>query len=107
MLSQHRDRAHAVAIGPGPASQSYLVIEKIIAACKGTGAEAVHPGYGFLSERADFARALSAAGIVFIGPRPEAIAAMNGVAARAIVAEIQEQRGIGEDNDDIIFHWPR
>jgi propionyl-CoA carboxylase alpha chain len=67
----------AVLIGPPPASDSYLVIEKIIAACKKTGAEAVHPGYGFLSEREAFARELTKAGVVFIGPRPEAIAAMG------------------------------
>ena len=67
----------AVAIGPPPAAQSYLVAEKIIAACKETGAEAVHPGFGFLSERADFARACAAAGIVFIGPNPHAIDAMG------------------------------
>src|SRR5215218_6443479 len=58
----------AVSIGPPPAAESYLVIEKIVEACKKTGAEAVHPGYGFLSEREAFPRALEAAGIVFIGP---------------------------------------
>ena len=67
----------AVAIGPPPAAQSYLVAEKIIEACHETGAEAVHPGFGFLSERADFARACAAAGIVFIGPNPHAIDAMG------------------------------
>ncbi len=67
----------AVPIGPPAASESYLVIEKIIAACKQTGAEAVHPGYGFLSEREAFAHALKAAGITFIGPNPHAIAAMG------------------------------
>jgi propionyl-CoA carboxylase alpha chain len=67
----------AVAIGPAPASQSYLVIEKIVDACKATGAEAVHPGYGFLSEREAFAKALAAAGIVFVGPNAGAIAAMG------------------------------
>jgi propionyl-CoA carboxylase alpha chain len=67
----------AVLIGPPPAAQSYLVIDKIIAACKSTGAQAVHPGYGFLSERAAFATALAEAGIVFIGPNPKAIAAMG------------------------------
>lgn len=67
----------AVNIGPAQASQSYLVIDKIIAACKATGAEAVHPGYGFLSERAAFAEALKANGIVFIGPNVHAIEAMG------------------------------
>jgi propionyl-CoA carboxylase alpha chain len=67
----------SVHIGPAPASESYLVAEKIIAACKQTGAEAVHPGYGFLSERASFCEALEAEGIVFIGPKPKAIRAMG------------------------------
>ena len=67
----------AVHIGPSPAAQSYLLPEKIIAACKQTGAEAVHPGYGFLSERASFVEALEAEGIAFIGPPPNAIAAMG------------------------------
>jgi propionyl-CoA carboxylase alpha chain len=67
----------AVAIGPAAAVQSYLVIEKIVDACKRTGAEAVHPGYGFLSEREAFPIALQKAGVVFIGPNPKAIAAMG------------------------------
>ena len=67
----------AVHIGPAPAAESYLVAERIIAACKETGAEAVHPGYGFLSERAGFCEALEAEGIVFIGPKPRAIRAMG------------------------------
>src|SRR5512139_2301163 len=67
----------AIAIGPPPAAESYLVIEKIVAACKQSGAEAVHPGYGFLSEREAFPKALQDAGIVFIGPNPRAIAAMG------------------------------
>ena len=67
----------AVHIGPSPAAESYLVADKIIAACKQTGAEAVHPGYGFLSERASFAEALAAEGIAFIGPPVGAITAMG------------------------------
>ncbi len=67
----------AVHIGPPPAAESYLIADKIIAACKETGAEAVHPGYGFLSERESFCAALKKAGIIFIGPNPKAIAAMG------------------------------
>ncbi len=67
----------AVHIGPSPASESYLIADKIIAACKATGAEAVHPGYGFLSERTSFAEALAKEGIAFVGPPVKAIAAMG------------------------------
>ena len=67
----------AVAIGPSPAAESYLIADRIIAACKQTGAEAVHPGYGFLSERTSFAQALADNGIAFIGPPINAIAAMG------------------------------
>ncbi|MED5545869.1 MAG: acetyl/propionyl/methylcrotonyl-CoA carboxylase subunit alpha [Pseudomonadota bacterium] len=67
----------AVHIGPSPAAESYLIADKIIAACKQTGAEAVHPGYGFLSERTSFAEALAKENIAFIGPPPGAIAAMG------------------------------
>src|SRR5262249_24272557 len=76
----YRDALHvemadtAVAIGPPSPSESYLVIDKIVAACKATGAEAVHPGYGFLSEREAFPNALKKAGVVFIGPNARAIA---------------------------------
>jgi propionyl-CoA carboxylase alpha chain len=66
-----------VFIGPAPANQSYLVAEKIFAACEATGAEAIHPGFGFLSENADFADACAKRGIVFIGPNPHAIRAMG------------------------------
>src|SRR3981081_130076 len=65
----------AVLIGPPAAAESYLVMERIVEACRTTGAEAVHPGYGFLSEREAFPRALAEAGIVFIGPNVGAIAA--------------------------------
>jgi len=67
----------SVHIGPAPASESYLMIDKIVAACQATGAEAVHPGYGFLSEREAFPVELAKHGIVFIGPNPGAIAAMG------------------------------
>ncbi len=67
----------AVEIGPAPSAQSYLVIDRIIEAARATGAQAIHPGYGFLSENQRFARACAESGIVFIGPPPEAMAAMG------------------------------
>lgn len=74
----------AVCIGPAPSNQSYLVIEKIIAACKETQADAIHPGYGFLSENAVFARKVKDAGIILIGPSPEAMEIMgNKLSAKA------------------------
>lgn len=77
-LSPHVMMAdEAVLIGPSPAAESYLIADKIVAACKQTGAEAVHPGYGFLSERTSFAQALADNGIAFIGPPINAIAAMG------------------------------
>ena len=94
----------AVLIGPPPAAQSYLLIDKIVAACKSTGAEAVHPGYGFLSEREAFAEALANAGIVFIGPNPKAIGAMGDkieskkAAAAAKVATVPGHLGVIEDD---------
>jgi len=72
-----READEAVAIGPAASSESYLNIPRIVEAARATGAEAVHPGYGFLSERKAFAEALAAAGIAFIGPSPSAIAAMG------------------------------
>jgi propionyl-CoA carboxylase alpha chain len=93
----------AVPIGPAPAAQSYLDAEKIIAAAKQTGAQAIHPGYGFLSERASFAQALKEAGLVFIGPNPGAIEAMGDkieskkAAAAANVSTVPGYLGVIED----------
>ena len=90
----------AVAIGPPAAADSYLRIDKIVEACCRTGAQAAHPGYGFLSERAEFATALAKAGIVFIGPGAEAIAAMGDkieskkLAAKAGVSTVPGYLGI-------------
>jgi propionyl-CoA carboxylase alpha chain len=92
-----------VLIGPAPAAQSYLAIDKIIDACRLTGAEAVHPGYGFLSERAEFAHALEKAGIVFIGPSAAAIEAMGDkieskrFAAKANVSTVPGFLGVIEN----------
>ena len=84
----------AIWIGAAPAAESYLSIEKVVAACRRAGVDAVHPGYGFLSERAEFAQAAIAAGVVLIGPNPVAIAAMGDkiaakkAAARALVSTV-------------------
>ncbi len=72
-----RQADEAVHIGPSPAAESYLVGEKIIAAAKQTGADAIHPGYGFLSENADFAQAVIDAGLIWVGPKPSSIRAMG------------------------------
>jgi propionyl-CoA carboxylase alpha chain len=98
----------AVPIGPPAAAESYLVIEKIVEACRNTGAEAVHPGYGFLSEREAFPRALEKAGIVFIGPNAGAIAAMGDkieskkAAAKADVSTVPGHLGVIEDEKHAI-----
>ena len=98
----------AVLIGPPAAAESYLVIDKIVEACRKTGAEAVHPGYGFLSEREAFPRALEAAGIVFIGPNPGAIAAMGDkieskkAAAHAKVSTVPGHLGVIEDDTQAV-----
>jgi propionyl-CoA carboxylase alpha chain len=95
----------AVHIGPPAAAESYLVIDKIVDACKASGAEAVHPGYGFLSEREAFPTALAKAGIVFIGPNPKAIAAMGDkieskkAAAAAKVSTVPGHLGVIEDDN--------
>ena len=93
----------AVRIGPSPAGESYLLADAIIAACKATGAEAVHPGYGFLSERASFVEALTAAGIAFIGPPASAIAAMGDKIEskrRALAAGVSVVPGFVGEIDD-------
>jgi len=83
-----RNADRAVRLGPGPSNESYLVIEKIIEAAKQTGADAIHPGYGFLSANAEFADAVAAAGITFIGPPAEAMRALGGkISARRIMEE--------------------
>ncbi len=98
----------AVLIGPPAAAESYLLIDKIIEACRKTGAEAVHPGYGFLSEREAFPRALAEAGIVFIGPNPGAIAAMGDkieskkAAAKAKVSTVPGHLGVIENDEHAV-----
>ncbi|MEL7188839.1 MAG: acetyl/propionyl/methylcrotonyl-CoA carboxylase subunit alpha [Pseudomonadota bacterium] len=96
-----RSADEAVHIGPSPAAESYLVGEKIIAAAKETGADAIHPGYGFLSENADFARAVIDAGLIWVGPKPESIEAMglkDAAKERMIAAGVPVTPGyLGED----------
>ncbi len=97
-----------VFIGPPPAAQSYLVADKIIAACRETGAEAIHPGFGFLSENAGFARRCAEEGLVFIGPNPHAIEAMGDkieskkFAAKANVSVVPGHVGEIDDTDHAI-----
>ncbi|HLA14856.1 MAG TPA: acetyl-CoA carboxylase biotin carboxylase subunit, partial [Gemmatimonadaceae bacterium] len=81
-----READEAVLIGPAPSSESYLRIDGILDAARSTGAEAIHPGYGFLSERESFARAVRDAGLTWIGPPPEAIAAMGSKTAARTLA---------------------
>jgi len=97
----------AVLIGPGPVGMSYLVAEKIIEAAKQTGADAIHPGYGFLSENADFSATVEKAGLTFIGPTAEAIDLMGNKAAakrRMIEADVPCVPGYeGEDQSDDVL----
>ena len=94
----------AVLIGAGPAAESYLRIDRLLDAARRTGADAIHPGYGFLSERADFAQACADAGIVFIGPPPQAITAMGdkaGAKRRMMDAGVPCAPGyLGDDQGD-------
>ncbi|MBA2505151.1 MAG: carbamoyl phosphate synthase, partial [Thermoleophilaceae bacterium] len=81
----------AFLLGPGPAAESYLNVEKILAVVKESGAEAVHPGYGFLAENAPFARACQEAGVVFIGPPADAIDAMG---SKTRARELMKEAGV-------------
>ena len=98
----------AVHIGPAPSAESYLVIDRIVAACKETGAQAVHPGYGFLSENAAFTEALDAAGITFIGPAVKAITSMGDkitskkLAAEAGVSTVPGYTGVIDGPDHAV-----
>jgi len=99
-----RTADEAVRLGPAPSRESYLRIDKIIEAAKATGAEAVHPGYGFLSERAEFVRACEAAGLVFIGPPAEAMDAMGEktqARRRMIEAGVPVVPGMAEPESDL------
>jgi acetyl-CoA/propionyl-CoA carboxylase biotin carboxyl carrier protein len=88
----HVKRAdEAYLIGPGPAAESYLVIEKILDVAKRSGADAIHPGYGFLAENATFAKACEDAGIVFIGPPASAIDAMG---SKTAARELMKKAGV-------------
>ena len=101
-----RQADEAVHIGPSPARESYLVGEKIIAAAKATGAEAIHPGYGFLSENAAFAQAVLDAGLIWVGPKPASITAMGlKDAAKKLMAEagVPVTPGYMGENQDAAF----
>jgi propionyl-CoA carboxylase alpha chain len=98
----------AVHIGPPPANQSYIVIDKVMAAIRSSGAQAVHPGYGFLSENPKFAEALAAEGVAFVGPPVGAIEAMGDkitskkIAQEANVSTVPGYMGLIEDADEAV-----
>jgi 3-methylcrotonyl-CoA carboxylase alpha subunit len=101
-----READEAVHIGPSPARESYLIGEKIIAAAQATGAEAIHPGYGFLSENAEFAQAVADAGLIWVGPKPSSITAMGlKDAAKKLMAEagVPVTPGYMGENQDPAF----
>ncbi len=99
-----READKAVRIGPAPASESYLNIAAVVQAARQAGADAVHPGYGFLSENADFAEAVRDAGMIFVGPPPQAIALMGDKRAAKALARAAGVPVVpgdhGEDQDD-------
>ena len=112
-----READCAVPIGPAPARESYLVPDRLLAAARETGADAIHPGYGFLSENAEFAEAVIAAGLIWVGPAPASIRAMglkDAAKARMIAAGVPVTPGyLGEDQADqrlaqeaAVIGWP-
>src|SRR5580692_10988958 len=103
------DADEAVFLGPSPANQSYLSIDRILAAAKQTGAQAIHPGYGFLSENVEFARACARGGVVFIGPRVEQIEAFALKHTARALAErfgvpLLPGTGVLKDLDEALDH---
>ena len=103
-----READEAVHIGASPAAQSYLLVDRIVEACRKTGAQAVHPGYGFLSEKEEFAVALKKAGVVFIGPPAKAVAAMGDkieskkLAKKAKVNTVPGYLGVIKDDKEAV-----
>ncbi len=101
-----KDADEAVLVGPAPAKDSYLNVEAVVNAAKSTGADAVHPGYGFLSEKADFARALAQAGIVFVGPTPDVLDAFGDKMKARHVALRAGISPVPGTNDPIAWDTP-
>ena len=108
-----READRAVHIGAAPATESYLNISNVIAAAKDTGADAIHPGYGFLSENAEFAEAVMAAGLIWVGPKPETIRAMGlkdeakRIAEAAGVPVLPGYRGAAQDVETLSLEAER